>query len=595
MSGAKKRDTKSDDDPRTTAPAIRRMDVTVLGSAVITPDLGGAIPSGASAPPDSYHPRAGSPTEGGNTEALSFTERRGLIVPTSSPVDAILDEIRRPPAERLEIEARAASGGMGSIDVAVDRALDRRIALKTLHPHLRQSDGAVRMFLREARLTGLLDHPHIVPVYDIGERDADHLYFAMKLVEGRTLGELIRALPRGPVETAALYGLLDVVIKVCDALAFAHSRGVLHCDIKAANVMVGEFGQVYLMDWGIARLVTADGTPGSVPNPLATMPPAGPVTDNSVIGTPCYMSPEQARGDRAKLDERSDVFLLGSLLYEILTRRAPYSTADRTETVSLAVAAAFPAPRKVVRDGSVPPELERIVLRAMARDPSDRYPSVAALRDDLVRFMRGGGDFPRKTFDAGATIIREGEPGDAAYIIVAGKCDIRKEEANGSETLMSIGPGAVFGEMAIMTEGPRTATIVATEPTTVLVVTSAILEQEMAALKPWVATLLKSLATRFRSIDTKHRTTFTAGPTPARLANQVLMTVTTWGEPDGPRGRTMKWSDLRAELEAQLGLPPLAILATATTYGMQLDVERDRFTIEDVAALTARLKLDLGR
>lgn len=593
MDAPKGDEPKIEKDLRAPLPERKRMDATVLG-APIGPDVTGAIPGGASVPPDSYQPRVASSTAG-LSRPPSHTERRELIVPTTSPVDAILAEIRRSPADRLDIEARAASGGMGSIDVAVDRALDRRIALKTLHPHLRPSDSAVRMFLREARITGLLDHPHIVPVYDIGERDAERLYFAMKLVEGQTLGDLIRALPRGPLDTATLYGLLDVVTKVCDALAFAHSRGVLHCDIKPANVMVGEFGQVYLMDWGIARLVAAEAMPASAPNPLATVPPAGSATDNSVIGTPCYMSPEQARGDRAKLDARSDIFLLGSLLYELLTRRPPYSSADRSETLSLAVSGAFPAPRKVAKDGSVPPELERIVLRAMAKSPADRYASVAALREDLVRFMRGGGDFPRKTFNAGATIIREGEPGDAAYIIVAGRCDIRKEMPAGTETLMSIGPGAVFGEMAIMTEGPRTATVVATERTTVLVVTPAILEQEMEALKPWVATLLKSLAARFRAIDTKHRATYAAAPSPARLANQVLMIVTTWGEPDGHGGRTMKWSDLGSELEAQLGLPPIAIFAVATQYGMQLDVESDRFTIADVAELTARLKRDLGR
>jgi serine/threonine-protein kinase len=526
-------------------------------------------------------------------------ERRELIVPAVSPIDAILAEIRRAPAERLQIEGRANSGGMGAIDIAVDRALDRRIALKTLHPHLRASEGAVRMFLREARLTGLLDHPHIVPVYDIGERDADHLYFAMKLVEGQTLGDVIRALPRGPLDTATLYALLDIMTKVCDALAFAHSRGVLHCDIKPANVMVGEFGQVYLMDWGIARLVAAETSPTSGRSPHAELAEGtvASATDNSVIGTPCYMSPEQARGDRGKLDVRSDVFLLGSVLYEILTRRPPYSSSDRTETLSLAAAGAFPAPRKIAKDGSVPLELERIVLRAMAKNASDRYPTVAALRDDLARVMRGGADFPRKTFAAGATIIREGEQGDAAYIIVAGRCDIQKELPSGTETVMSIGPGAVFGEMAIMTEGPRTATVVATEPTTVLVVTPAILELEMQALKPWIATLLKSLATRFRDVDTKHRATYSysAGPSPMRLANQVLMILTTWGEPDGRGGRSMKWTELGAELEAQLGIPPIAIFGVATRYGMQLDIEGNRLTIPNVDELTATLRRELAR
>lgn len=576
----------------TTVPERRRADATVAVPPFSAPDVTGAIPGGASVPPDSYQPPPGGSTDGMSVPAPAHAH--GIIVPTTAPVEAILDEIRRSPSERLHIESRAASGGMGSIDVAVDRALDRRTALKTLHPHLRSSDGAVRMFLREARLTGLLDHPHIVPVYDIGERDAQDLYFAMKLVEGRTLGDLIRALPRGPLDTATLYALLDVVTKVCDALAFAHSRGVLHCDIKPANVMVGEYGQVFLMDWGIARLVAAEATPASAAKPNVSAAAAS-VTDNSVIGTPCYMSPEQARGDRAKLDVRSDVFLLGSLLYELLTRRPPYASVDRAETLSLAVAGVFPAPRKIAKDGAVPPELERIVLRAMAKLPADRYPSVAALREDLVRFMRGGSDFPRKTFDAGATIIREGEPGDAAYIIVAGQCDIRKEMPSGTETLMSIGPGAVFGEMAIMTEGPRTATVVATEPTTVLVVTSSVLDREMEALKPWIATLLKSLASRFRDIDTKHRATFAAAPSPARLANQVLMIMSTWAVPDGRGGASMKWSELGAELEGQLGLPPLAIFAVAARYGMELDAERDRFTVADLAALKAKIARDLGR
>ena len=496
----------------TTMPERKRLDATIMAP------VGGPLPRAGelgSLPPDSYQP-PGSATAGMSHSPPTMRE---LIVPSASPTEAILVEIRRSPAERLEIESRAASGGMGTIDVAVDRALDRRIALKTLHTHLRSSDAAVRLFLREARLTGLLDHPHIVPVYDIGERDSDHLYFSMKLVEGQTLGDVIRAIPRGPLETSTLYALLDVLTKVCDALAFAHSRGVLHCDIKPANIMVGEFGQVYLMDWGIARLMGTEPSPASAPSPGAA-PAVASATDNSIIGTPCYMSPEQARGDRGKLDVRSDVFLLGSVLYEILTRRPPYSSSDRTETLSLAANGSFPAPRKIAKEGGVPPELERIVLHAMAKSPEARYASVVALRDDLHRFMRGGGEFPRETFAAGETIVREGEQGAAAYIIVAGSCEIQKEMPTGTETLQTIGPGAVFGEMAIMTEGPRTATVVAVEPTTVMVVTGAILEQEMEALKPWMATLLKSLAARFRDVDTKHRATYAASPSPARMANR---------------------------------------------------------------------------
>jgi len=584
---ADKTERRSSSESATFVPARRRADNTSIRPPGTVMSAG--VPPLA---PDSYQPAI----SGGTGAASLFPNtQRELIVPSTSPVEAILHEIRKSPQERLEIEARAAAGGMGSIDIAVDRALDRRVAVKSLHSHLRTSDSTVRMFLREARLTALLDHPNIVPVYDIGERPDQHLYFAMKLVEGRTLSEVIGGLPKTGLDTATLFMLLDVVIKVCDALAFAHSRGVLHCDIKPANVMVGEYGEVYVMDWGIARLVAAELSPSSAPTRQAhdADPGLGSATDNSVIGTPCYMSPEQARGDRAKLDARSDVFLIGSLLYEILTRRPPYDTKDRVKVLELAAAGSFPAPRTIVRDRSVPPDLERILLRAMATDPIDRYPSVTALREDLGRFMRGGGDFPRKTFSAGETIVSEGDAGDSAFIILEGRCEIRKDLPTGTEVLNVLGPGDVFGEMAILTAGPRTATVVTAEPTTVLVVTADVLEQELAALKPWMATLLKSVATRFREIDTKHRATYAVAPSPARLANHVYMTVSAWGERGAGSSMHMKWSLLGPELETQLGTPPIAIFAVATRYGMQLDVEQDRLTIPDANALKARILKEL--
>lgn len=436
--------------------------------------------------PDAPHPS--NPTVETVFEPREATTERGAT--TEPKVDSLLVEIRKAARERLEIESRVAQGGMGAIDSAMDRALERRIALKTLHPHLREDDAAVRLFLREARLTGLLEHPHIVPVYDIAETDEGQLYFAMKLIEGRTFSDVIRALPRGPLETTTLYELLEIVAKVCDALAFAHSRGVLHCDIKAENVMVGDFGQVYLTDWGIARLA----------NPDSAEP------DGAIMGTPCYMSPEQAWGDRRKLDVRSDVFLLGALLYEVLTRRPPYVAADRLGVLELAHACEFPAPGDVAEEGAIPLELERIVLRAMSKMPEARYPTVSAFKDDLVRFLRGGAEFPRRAFGAGEAIVREGEPGEAAYIIISGRCEVRRRRLGDAvQVVSSLAAGEVFGEMAILSSGPRTATVVATEPTTVLVVTRAALDQEMAALKPWVAKLLKSVAEKFRDVDARNR------------------------------------------------------------------------------------------
>lgn len=570
-------------DARSAAPERRRIDTLVVP--------GPAAPGNAAFRDagDSQPPLPTVTTESGSADGAP----RERIVPSTATVGALLAEVKKPAHERLAVQARVAAGGMGTIEVAVDRALDRRIALKTLHPHLRGSESAVRMFLREARLTALLDHPHIVPVYDIGESSPDHLYFAMKLVEGQPLGALIRALPNGPIDTATLYSLLDVVTKVCNALAFAHSRGVIHCDVKPANVMVGEFGQVYLTDWGIARLVSTDAgerAPSSIEE-IARVPSSA--MGNSVIGTPGYMSPEQARGDRASLDTRSDVFLVGAMLYEIVTRRPPYASGDRVETLNLASVVSFPSPRTLMGEGIVPPELERIILRAMAAAPDERYPSIAALRADLVRFMRGGADFPQQTFQAGESIVREGEHGHAAYIVVTGRCDVVRSSPQGREIIGSMAPGDVFGEMTILTEGPRTATVVAAEETTVLVVTSEILEQEVEALKPWMATLLRSLAVRFREVDTKSRAVAPGprGPSPSRIARQVLMQVVTFGDSGTDSSRSMAFDELLRELEP-LGISASAILTVASAYGIDVNEVDNRVTIGAPEALAARLRAE---
>lgn len=508
-------------------------------------------------------------------------------------VSSVLDHVRHPAAARLERETRIASGGMGSIDVAIDRALDRRVAVKTLHAHLRAEPRAVRMFLREARLTGLLDHPNIVPIYEFGERDGN-LFFAMKLVEGKSLADVIRALPRGALDTATLFAVLDMFAKVCDALAFAHSRGVLHCDVKPANVMVGDFGQVFLTDWGIARHIGVTDEPQGIIDLAPRNDELGPpssAASTSILGTPGYMSPEQARGNRQSLDVRSDVFLLGALLYEVLARRPPYATADRAETLALAAQARYAPPRTVVGEAAVPLELERIVLRAMAPAPKDRYASVAALKDDVVKFMRGGAEFPRRSFAAGEAIVREGEPGEAAYIIVDGHCDIMKS----SQVVQRLGPGAVFGEMAILTRGPRTATVIAAEPTTVLVVTSAVLEQEMAALKPWMATLLESLAHRFRDADKAERTSTPRMLSPGRIVHQVLMTIETSGERDAAGALSMPWSVLLADVEAQLGFRSEVLVRALCVYAIEVDLQADRIVICDPVALRTRLRADLTR
>lgn len=513
-------------------------------------------------------------------------------------VAATVAEFRKTSVDRIVVLGPLASGGMGTVEIAVDRAIGRRMAKKSMHPMLAGDSRMLRMFLREARTNAQLDHPNVVPVYDVGERDGT-LYFTMKLVDGRTLKDLIRSLDEGPLDPNVLFNLLDVVIKVCDALAFAHARGVVHCDVKPANVMVGDFGEVYLMDWGIARL---QGPPRK--DSAASLPPDGQEaeeedppsghTGDSVLGTASYMSPEQAEGNRFLLDARSDVFSVGAILYEILTRRPPYKGDSHGETLELARTGTYARPRDLVGESRVPAELERIVLKAMARHRSERYPGTEELKDDLRRFMRGGAEFPQTTFARGAVIMREGEAGNAAYIIVSGRCEVRKHLNGVEQVLKSLGAGEVFGEMAVLSEGPRTATVVAVEDTTVLVVTSGVLNTELDLMKPWMARLLHTLADRIRDIYTTKRVTLGGGPTGPRLANQILMHLTTYGATGRDGSRSLRWSTLSREIEAQMGAPTHTIHMLAARYPeVVLDLDADELRVVDLAALAARVRADL--
>ncbi len=528
--------------------------------------------------------------------------------PAIEPVndtEGLISELRKPAPERLEEQGLVAKGGMGSVHLVVDRALGRRMAMKTMHAMLREDQRMLRLFLREARTTGLLDHPNIVPVYDVGEREGG-LYFTMKLVSGRTLRDVVRSHPTGVTDPHVLFNLLDVVIKVCDALAFAHSRGVIHCDIKPANVMLGDYGEVYVMDWGIARLRGTSPDRASVapvPEHVDAQaggqeddPPPSGQTGDAVLGTAAYMSPEQAEGNRLALDARSDVFAVGAVLYDVLTGRPPYRGQSFDETLSLARAAIYVPPSKLVGEGRVPPELERIVLKAMARQRSDRYADTDELKADLLRFMRGGGEFPQTTFPAGAVIMREGEQGNSAYIIVSGQCEVRKKINGVDQQLNMLGAGEVFGEMAVLTEAARTATVIAVQDTTALVVTRPVMQQELDLMKPWMARLLHTIAERFNDLYKTKRVTLSGGPTAPRLANQLLMHLSTWSDPQRDGTLRLPWSRVAREVEAQMGASPHTVHMVAAMYpGIVLDLERDEIAITDVAAFRARVERDLKR
>jgi eukaryotic-like serine/threonine-protein kinase len=274
---------------------------------------------------------------------------------------------------RYEVEGEVGRGGLGVVLRAFDRRLGRPVALKLL---TRTDTASVARFEDEARITAALDHPAIVPVHDVGALD-NIPFYAMKLSRGRSLAEAIRDAP----DLAARLGLLGRVLAVADALAYAHSRGVIHRDLKPGNVLVGEFGETLLIDWGLAKVIgRADAAPGEAP--LAV--DSDRTVAGAVMGTPSYMAPEQARGE--PLDYRADVYALGGLLYTVLTGQPP-----RTGSAELMIAEACsesPPPVEAVEPG-IPRDLAAICARALAFEPAARYPTARELADDLHRFQTG--------------------------------------------------------------------------------------------------------------------------------------------------------------------------------------------------------------
>jgi serine/threonine protein kinase len=282
---------------------------------------------------------------------------------------------------RYRILQRIGSGGMGAVYLAEDTVLERRVALKILDLPDDSGELAVRL-LREAQILARLEHPGIVPVHDAGTLADGRVYYAMKFVEGQRLDRLTRSM-------SVLPDRLRVFQRICDAVAFAHARGILHRDLKPDNIMIGPFGEVLVMDWGIAKILhqTVKSVAGSGSEALAAARPTLKTGHGTILGTPGYMAPEQARGEVENLDERADIYSLGAILRFLLTGEPANAEQCSTGTKnqpsrkpSIAPAAAAP---------SVPRALAAIAQKAMTPEAAGRYHFAAQLGEDVARFLDG--------------------------------------------------------------------------------------------------------------------------------------------------------------------------------------------------------------
>ena len=397
-----------------------------------------------------------------------------------------MEKIPAPP--HLLIGRELAQGGMGHVHPAADRNLLRRVALKRLNKNYVDNSFYRNGFVAEAQINGQLEHPNIVPVYELSIDKNGVPYFTMQLVQGISFETWLDRYSPGTVER--IEGGIEILLKVCDALAYAHDRGVIHRDLKPANIMVGEFGQVYLMDWGLAKLTRSK-----------TLGADALMNVEGTVGTPEFMSPEQARGKPTDIDERTDVFGLGALLFEVLSGMGPYGLhEDANYILDLARAGRMISIDDACRPYAVSRRIRAVAQKATAADPNHRHQTVTALKEEMRAFLSGGLHLPRMQFGKGEVIVSEGERGDAAFMIVAGRCRAYRTADGREETLAIMEPGEAFGEMALLLKEPRAASVVAVDDVTVLVLDGATLNEGLG-LSGWTGALVRALAQRFADLE----------------------------------------------------------------------------------------------
>ena len=304
--------------------------------------------------------------------------------------------------DRYQLQGEIARGGMGAIIKGRDTDLGRDLAVKVLLDSHKDNPDVIQRFVEEAQIGGQLQHPGIAPVYELGQFEDRRPFFTMKLVKGKTLAALLQSRQSADDDRPRFLGIFE---QVCQTMAYAHSKGVIHRDLKPANIMVGAFGEVQVMDWGLAKVLAAGGiadeqraSKAQSFSIIETLRSSGDDTPlgagsqtqmGSVMGTPAYMPPEQALGEVDQLNERSDVFGLGAILCEILTGKPPYVADDSVQVFRMASRAKLDDCLKRIDDCTAEPELVELAKDCLAPEPVDRPPDADALSNRITSYLEG--------------------------------------------------------------------------------------------------------------------------------------------------------------------------------------------------------------
>jgi serine/threonine-protein kinase len=283
---------------------------------------------------------------------------------------------------RYEFRDELGRGGMGQVMLAYDQILNRDIALKTLLPEASDHSDTRERLLQEAQITGILEHPSIIPIYDLGALSNHQPFYTMRVVRERSLDQIIREMATDEEHNHSVNQMVSILKQVSLAVHYAHDFGVIHRDLKPENILIGSYGEVFVIDWGVAKVVDPE---------LRAMSLSRPETEEigALVGTPQYMSPEQAQGQNDRVDERTDVYALGAILYEVLTLEPVFRAKNILSLLFKAVEEAPVPPSERTPERTIPRELEDICLKALAKSPDDRFQSAEEMADELDLFLEG--------------------------------------------------------------------------------------------------------------------------------------------------------------------------------------------------------------
>ncbi|MCP4403010.1 MAG: cyclic nucleotide-binding domain-containing protein [bacterium] len=465
--------------------------------------------------------------------------------------------------EKYSVTDLISQGGIGTVfKVQEQDLIDRALAMKVLSPDRKYQLKSIASLVKEAKITGFLEHPNIIPLHEFGLLRETGFFFTMKLVHGETLGDILTGLKRRKSEylkTYHSYVLLNIFRKVCDAVSYAHSMGVLHLDIKPHNIIVGQYGEVFLTDWGAARVI---GNPDGEEDPvkqrfwkeMTSTHEESFQQKDGIQGTVPFMSPEQAKGELYLLDERSDIFLLGATLYTMFALSFPYVGKSTLEVLQKAQRRKLTPPDKRNPIKQIPEEISRVIMKAMEARQDERYGSVAELAEEIDRLLAGKWvPYVTRQFKSGDKILQQGEAGNEAYLVLNGSVLVTRKMSDMNVVLGTYQAGEIIGEMSLLSKEPRSATIHALDKTTVAVLTKQMFSEHLKKLPPYIEKTLSTLTDRLQQTDTMIHPHITSDCTAVVLKYLRLLFKDRCGP--NPEQFCLPLAGLLEEVSQDLGIP----------------------------------------